>query len=45
MTTQEKIERKGYKVTYFASGRGVQASKGLTKVSAENITQLYKKLK
>lgn len=44
MTTVEKIEKKGYKVIFFMGGEGVQASKGLVRISAPNVTQLLKKL-
>lgn len=41
MTTQQKIESKGYKVTYTMEGN-VIAAKGQQKYKAKNITQLYK---
>ena len=41
MTTQQRIERRGYKVTYCMSGR-VMASKLGHSVIADNITQLLK---
>lgn len=40
MTTKEKIERKGYKVTFFMNG-GVLAEKGQKSYKAENITRLF----
>ena len=45
MKTIEKIERKGFKVTFAMSGNSVFATKGYQLVKAENITQLYKKIK
>jgi len=44
MRTVEKIERKGYKVSFYLSGRGVEAVKGSLRLVAPNITQLYKKI-
>jgi hypothetical protein len=42
MTTLQKIEKKGYKVTFFMSGKGVQATKGNLKIVAPNVTKLLK---
>ena len=51
MTTQQKIEKKGYKVTFnmgYKNGEqavvSVTATKLNAKVTADNITQLFKKL-
>ena len=44
MTTQEKLEKKGYKITYIISNSHVVAKKGQQTYMADNITQLYKKL-
>lgn len=51
MTNQTKIEKKGYKVTFnmgYKNGRqtitSVTAIKGNTKVSADNVTRLIKKI-
>lgn len=44
MTLQKRIEKKGYKVTHYMSGKGVEASKGQHTYVAKNITQLFKKL-
>lgn len=43
MTTQQKIEKKGYKVTFTFEGN-VIATKGQQSYKAKNITQLYKKI-
>lgn len=45
MKTQSKIEARGYKVTYAMSGNTVFAEKNGVRLSAPNITQLYKKIK
>lgn len=52
MTTQQKIEKKGYKVTFNMGWKNgeqsivsVSATKGNQKVTADNITQLFKKLR
>ena len=45
MKTLEKIERKGFKVTFAMSGNSVFATKGYKQVKADNITQLYNKIK
>jgi len=51
MTTQQKIEKKGYKVTFNMGWRdgeqrivSVSASKGNTKITEKNITALLKSL-
>ena len=44
MKTVEKIEKKGYKVTFDMSGHSVYAEKHNLSIKAENITQLYKKI-
>jgi hypothetical protein len=46
MTRLERIENKGYEVTNFMSGNGVQASKnnGTTKITGTSITDLHKKI-
>ena len=44
MKTVEKIERKGYKVTFAIQGNAVFAEKNNCKIKAENITQLFKKI-
>ena len=41
MKTQEKLEKKGYKITYTFSG-DVMAEKGQKAYKAKNITQLLK---
>ena len=43
LTAQQKIEKKGYKVTYTMEGN-VMAFKGQQTYKAKNITQLYKKI-
>lgn len=43
MTTQQKIEKKGYTVTFTMQGN-VIATKGQQSYKADNITQLYKLL-
>lgn len=51
MSTQQKIEKKGYKVTFNMGWRNgeqsitsVSATKGNIKITANNITSLYKSL-
>ena len=43
MTTQKKLENKGYKVIHCMSGK-VIARKGSREYIADNITQLFKKI-
>lgn len=45
MKTIEKIEAKGYKVIYCMSGNTVFAEKNGQRISASNITKLYKLVK
>jgi len=44
MTTVQKIEKKGYTVVFFMGGDGVQAIKGMQKITAKNVTSLLKKI-
>ena len=44
MKTIEKIERKGYKVTFAMQGNAVFAEKNNRTIKADNITQLLKKI-
>ena len=41
---QTKFEAKGWKFSFFMSGRGVQATKGNRKITAISLTALFKKL-
>jgi len=45
MKTIAKIEKKGYRVTFAASGNSVFAEKNGQVIKAENITQLFKLIK
>jgi hypothetical protein len=44
MKRQTRIEEKGYKVTFYMSGNGCQATKNNTTVKGTSITNLHKKI-
>ena len=46
MTRLQRLNKKGYKVTYHMSGRGCFASKnnGLNKVKGSSVTDLHRKI-
>ena len=45
MKTTERIERKGYKVTFSLSGNKVLATRNGQTIMEDNVTKLYNKIK
>lgn len=44
MTRLERLEKHGYKIVHYMSGKGCEAQKGNFKIKAESVTELHRKV-